>query len=35
VLPDVSTDETAEGWGERDEVDDDRFLHELPPHHLG
>jgi hypothetical protein len=35
VLPDVSVDETSEGWGERSEDDDERYLRELPPHHLG
>ena len=37
VLPDISTDETGEGWGESAEQDDDdaRFLRELPPHHMG
>jgi hypothetical protein len=36
LLPDVSRDETDEGWGERpDRSDDDRFLDEVPPHHVG
>lgn len=36
VLPDVTTDESGHGWGERlDDDDDERFLRELPPHHLG
>jgi hypothetical protein len=36
VLPAVTTDESGHGWGERLEDDDDeRFLRELPPHHLG
>ena len=36
-LPDQTSDDTDEGWGERPEVDDpddlDRFLAERPPHH--
>jgi hypothetical protein len=36
LLPDRSADETEEGWGERPhDTDDDRFLGELPPHHIG
>jgi hypothetical protein len=36
LLPDVSRDETDEGWGERpDRSDDERLLDEVPPHHLG
>jgi hypothetical protein len=36
LLPDVSADETDEGWGELpDRTDDDRLLGELPPHHIG
>jgi hypothetical protein len=36
LLPEVSRDETDEGWGERpDRSDDDRFLDEVPPHHVG
>jgi hypothetical protein len=36
LLPDVSRDETDEGWGERpDRSDDDRFVDEVPPHHVG
>jgi hypothetical protein len=40
VLPDVTSDERAEGWGDDDgssRVDDpddlERFLRERPPHH--
>lgn len=34
VLPDRSTDETAAGWGEPTDSDDDqRLLDEVPPHH--
>jgi hypothetical protein len=33
VLPDVSRDETAEGWGEPpDARDDDWYRRERPPH---
>jgi hypothetical protein len=35
VLPDISTDETADGWSEPAEDDDERFLGEVPPHHRG
>jgi hypothetical protein len=36
VLPDIPAEETDEGWGEPPgRSDDDRFLGELPPHHLG
>jgi hypothetical protein len=36
LLPDVSRDETDEGWSERpDRSDDDRLLDEVPPHHVG
>jgi hypothetical protein len=36
VLPDTTSDEQPEGWGDRgeDDPDDlDRFLRERPPHH--
>ena len=34
ALPDVTSDETAAGWGDwREDQDDDRFLREVPPHH--
>jgi hypothetical protein len=38
VLPDTTSDEQAEGWGERpdserDADDVERFLRERPPHH--
>jgi hypothetical protein len=35
VLPDITSDESAAGWGDwREESDDDeRFLREVPPHH--
>jgi len=34
VLPGVSRDETAEGWGERpDQRDDEWYQRERPPHH--
>lgn len=35
VLPAVTADESAVGWGDwREERDDDeRFLREVPPHH--
>jgi hypothetical protein len=32
VLPDQTTDDTAQGWGERDESNDERLLDERPPH---
>lgn len=37
VLPSTTSDETAEGWGERADApsDDERFLRERPPHHEG
>jgi hypothetical protein len=36
VLPDTTSDERAEGWGDVSESDPDdleRFLRERPPHH--
>jgi hypothetical protein len=34
--PDISWDETDEGWSERpDPSDDDRIRGEVPPHHVG
>ncbi|HTY72995.1 MAG TPA: hypothetical protein VMI11_11305 [Actinomycetes bacterium] len=34
VLPDVTRDESDEGWGESPEADDlERYLRERPPHH--
>jgi hypothetical protein len=36
LLPDISWDETDEGWSERpDPSDDDRIRGEVPPHHVG
>jgi hypothetical protein len=32
VLPDTTADETAAGWGERDESNDERLADERPPH---
>jgi hypothetical protein len=32
ILPDQTTDDTDEGWGERPSADDERFLAERPPH---
>jgi len=34
-LPEQTSDDTDEGWGERpaDPDDDQRFLDERPPHH--
>ncbi|HMG30718.1 MAG TPA: hypothetical protein VK585_11435 [Jiangellaceae bacterium] len=32
VLPDPTSDESADGWGEPDESDDDRLEQERPPH---
>ncbi|HZY27286.1 MAG: hypothetical protein ACRDVO_10190 [Jiangellaceae bacterium] len=32
VLPDTTSDERADGWGESDESADDRFEQERPPH---
>jgi hypothetical protein len=32
VLPDQTRDDTARGWGERDEDNDERLLAERPPH---
>jgi len=34
VLPDQTHDDTDQGWGDHPEESDDRFLDELPPHHL-
>lgn len=34
LLPDTTTDETAEGWGERASSSrDDDYLRDVPPHH--
>ena len=34
LLPDTTTDETAEGWGERESSSrDDDYLRDVPPHH--
>ncbi|RKS68563.1 hypothetical protein CLV35_3691 [Motilibacter peucedani] len=36
LLPDTTTDERDEGWGERPEpsdADDERLRREVPPHH--
>ena len=34
LLPDTTSDETAEGWGERDRASrDDDYLRDVPPHH--
>ena len=32
VLPDTTSDERGDGWGETDESDDDRLEQERPPH---
>jgi hypothetical protein len=32
ILPDQTTDDTDQGWGERPVRDDDRLLAERPPH---
>jgi hypothetical protein len=32
VLPDATTDGSADGWNEPDEPDDDRLERERPPH---
>lgn len=32
VLPDTTADESADGWNEPDESDDDRLERERPPH---
>lgn len=32
VLPDVTDDETAAGWGEEDGSNDARLVEERPPH---
>jgi hypothetical protein len=35
VLPDQTSDDTDAGWGDPPPGDDDdRFLDELPPHHV-
>lgn len=35
VLPDQTADDTDAGWGDAPaEDDDDRFLDDLPPHHV-
>jgi hypothetical protein len=36
VLPDQTTDDTDDGWGDRvvDDDNDERLLDELPPHHV-
>jgi hypothetical protein len=33
ILPDTTSDERAEGWGEHDPDDVERYLRERPPHH--
>ena len=34
LLPGTTTDETDEGWGERDRTSrDDDYLRDVPPHH--
>ena len=34
LLPDTTSDETAEGWGERESSSrDDDYLRDVPPHH--
>ena len=34
LLPDTTSDETGEGWGERDTSSrDDDYLRDVPPHH--
>lgn len=34
LLPDTTSDETAEGWGEKDTPSrDDEYLRDVPPHH--
>ena len=34
LLPDTTSDERDEGWGDRPEADsDERILREVPPHH--
>ena len=34
LLPDTTTDETAEGWGEKGSSSrDDEYLRDVPPHH--
>jgi len=36
LLPPTTSDESAEGWGDTDDVDsDDRLRREVPPHHGG
>jgi hypothetical protein len=34
LLPDTTSDETAEGWGEKDTSSrDEDYLRDVPPHH--
>lgn len=34
LLPDTTSDETDEGWGEKDRSSrDDDYLRDVPPHH--
>jgi hypothetical protein len=34
LLPDTTSDESAEGWGEKDTSSrDDDYLRDVPPHH--
>jgi hypothetical protein len=33
VLPDVTSDERATGWGDESADDDQRLLDDRPPHH--
>jgi len=33
VLPDVTSDERATGWGDESGDDDQRLLDDRPPHH--
>ena len=32
ILPDQTRDDTARGWGERGDTNDDRLLEDRPPH---
>ena len=35
ILPDQTSDDTDAGWGEdSDDDDDERFVTDLPPHHV-
>jgi hypothetical protein len=35
VLPEGTTDERADGWGEREPSSDDWLRGQVPPHHGG